>query len=143
MTPPAVTASRTTATAVTVRLLVAARLLQTKRDRQPPASPAALAKRLIPGYVITPTIALLSDVLADAVERPDRGVIVNSAQCVVVHVGGCSDPQQRISGFAFGGGCRHLRSVAGQNLRQHIHRGVGVGGFRGQDAVRIVFAVDK
>ena len=66
-------------------------------------------------------------------------VFGGGAQCVVVHVGGRSDPQQRIGGFAFGGGCRHLRAVAGQNLRQHIDRGVGVGGFRGQDAVRIVF----
>ena len=61
------------------------------------------------------------------------------AQCVVVHVGGCSDPQQRICGLAFGGGCRHLRSVAGQNLRQDIDGSIGVGGFQGEDAVRIVF----
>ena len=61
------------------------------------------------------------------------------AQRVVVHVGGRGDPQQRICGFAFGGGCRDLRAVAGQDLRQDVDGGVGVGGFRGQDAVRIVF----
>jgi hypothetical protein len=62
----------------TVRLLAAARLLAARRDRCRPASPAALAKRLIPGYVITPTVALISDVLADAVEHPDRRVIVST-----------------------------------------------------------------
>jgi hypothetical protein len=88
MTPPAATASRTTAgvTAAaaaaaltsTVRLAVAARLLAARRAVQRPASPAALAKRLVPGYVITLTIALLSDVLADAVANPDRRVIVST-----------------------------------------------------------------
>src|SRR6476620_2300137 len=84
MTPPAATASRTTATAgtaaltSTVRLLAAVGLLEVRRDRQRPASPAALAKRLIPGYVITPTVALISDVLAEAITRPDGRYLIST-----------------------------------------------------------------
>ena len=61
-----------------VRCLAGCRLLAARRHCARPASPAALAKRLIPGYVITPTIALISDVLADAVANPDRRVIVST-----------------------------------------------------------------
>ena len=38
--------------------------------RQRPATPAQLAQRLIPGYVVTPAIKLLSDELVRAVEEP-------------------------------------------------------------------------
>jgi hypothetical protein len=73
--PPAAASAPATATASTadlVRVLVAARLLAARRDRRRPASPAALAKRLDPKYVITPSIALLSDIAVRAVEQPDH-----------------------------------------------------------------------
>ncbi len=60
-----------------VGLLAAARAVATRRARQRPASPAQLAKRLIPNYVVTPTISLISDVLADAVTQPDRRYILS------------------------------------------------------------------
>ncbi|MGV0656412.1 hypothetical protein ABQE48_21355 [Mycolicibacterium thermoresistibile] len=59
-----------------VATLTAARAIRVARDRQPPASPAELAQRLIPGYVVTPTIRLLSDELVRAVETPDSRLIL-------------------------------------------------------------------
>ncbi len=53
-----------------VRLLVAARAAVTTYRRQPPASPADLAKRLDPTFVITPTITLLSDLAVRDSHRP-------------------------------------------------------------------------
>ena len=47
------------------------------RARRRPASPAELAARLIPGYVVTPTIKLISDALADAIAHPDRRYIIS------------------------------------------------------------------
>ncbi|WP_349268964.1 hypothetical protein MPNTM1_04185 [Mycolicibacterium parafortuitum] len=58
--------------------LVGARALMTARSRRRPASPAELAKRMIPGYRITPTIALISDAIADAVANPDRRYIIST-----------------------------------------------------------------
>ena len=58
-----------------LRRLVAARATAAIRDRRPPRSLAELARRLIPGYVVTPTIALLSDILTDAIDQPDQRVI--------------------------------------------------------------------
>lgn len=59
-----------------ITALTAARAIASARDRQRPASPAQLARRLIPGYVITPTIRLISDELVRAVETPDSRVIL-------------------------------------------------------------------
>jgi hypothetical protein len=59
-----------------MRTLIAARTVQAARGRNRPATPAELAKRIIPNYVVTPTIRLISDVLAEAIEKPDRRVII-------------------------------------------------------------------
>lgn len=59
-----------------ITLLTAARALRAARGRQRPESPAELARRLIPGYVVTPAIKLLSDELVRAVEEPDSRLIV-------------------------------------------------------------------
>lgn len=51
-----------------IAALATARALSSARSRRKPASPAELARRLIPGYVVTPAIQLLSDELVRAVE---------------------------------------------------------------------------
>lgn len=56
--------------------LVAARAVRAARDRQRPATPAELGRRIIPGYRITPTVAMISDALADAITGSDRRVII-------------------------------------------------------------------
>jgi hypothetical protein len=38
-----------------------------------------LAKRVVPDYKITPSIALLSDVIADAIDNPDRRYLISTA----------------------------------------------------------------
>lgn len=58
--------------------LSAARALGTARGRQVPATPAELARRLDPRFVVTPTIRLLSDVAVRAVEEPDQRDIVST-----------------------------------------------------------------
>ncbi len=58
--------------------LVAARALPAVAARRRPQTPAELAQRLIPGYRVTPTIRLISDVLADAIANPDRRVIIST-----------------------------------------------------------------
>ncbi|MCQ4360629.1 hypothetical protein KQR54_05620 [Mycobacterium gordonae] len=65
-------------TAVTDPLaaLAAARAIGSARQSRRPESPAELAQRLIPGYVVTPTIKLLSDELVRAVEEPDSRLVV-------------------------------------------------------------------
>ena len=64
-------------TAEPIRSLVAARALQAVAARRRPQTPAELAQRLIPGYRVTPTIRLISDVLAAAIRYPDRRVIIS------------------------------------------------------------------
>ncbi|BBY84703.1 terminase large subunit domain-containing protein [Mycolicibacterium tokaiense] len=59
-----------------IAALATARALSSARSRRKPASPAELARRLIPGYVVTPAIQLLSDELVRAVETPDSRLIV-------------------------------------------------------------------
>ncbi|OBJ46855.1 hypothetical protein A5630_10910 [Mycolicibacterium mucogenicum] len=56
--------------------MATARALGAARGRQKPASPADLARRLIPGYMVTPALQLLSDELVRAVETPDSRLIV-------------------------------------------------------------------
>ncbi len=64
-------------TAAAPGVAVAARALAAVRARRRPQTPAALAHRLIPGYRITPTIALISDILQDTIANPDRRVILS------------------------------------------------------------------
>lgn len=61
---------------MTTATLVGARALRAVRNRRRPASPAQLAQRMIPNYRITPTLALISDALVDAVENPNRRYII-------------------------------------------------------------------
>jgi hypothetical protein len=58
--------------------LVAARALAAQRAQRQLASPLDLAKMCFPNYVVTPSLALISDVLVDAVENPDRRVIIST-----------------------------------------------------------------
>lgn len=60
----------------TVRTLIAARAA--RQDRRRPRTPAELAQQLLPGYVVTPTIRLISDALLDAITQPDRRVIITT-----------------------------------------------------------------
>ncbi|MCH9735713.1 MAG: hypothetical protein K0U78_14375 [Actinomycetia bacterium] len=60
-----------------LRTLIAARAMRADRPR--PTTPAELAQRLIPGYVVTPTIRLISDVLHDAITQPDRRIIISTS----------------------------------------------------------------
>lgn len=66
----------TTLTIDPITVLAAARALRMARGRQMPTSPAELARRLIPGYVVTPALKLLSDELVRAVQTPDSRLIV-------------------------------------------------------------------
>lgn len=47
------------------------------RARRLPTTPAELAKRIIPGYRITPAIALISDAVADAITGSDRRLVIS------------------------------------------------------------------
>lgn len=62
----------------TIATLTDARALRAGRDRQKPASPADLARRLDPKFIITPTIRLLSDIAVRTVEQPDERDIVTT-----------------------------------------------------------------
>lgn len=59
-----------------IAAMTAARATASARARRRPDTPAELARRLIPGYVVTPAIKLLSDELVRAVETPDARLIV-------------------------------------------------------------------
>lgn len=61
-----------------MRRLVAVRAVAARRALRRPDTPAQLAKRIIHGYRITPTIALISDAIADAVANPDRRYIIST-----------------------------------------------------------------
>ncbi|OBY30791.1 terminase large subunit domain-containing protein [Mycolicibacter kumamotonensis] len=61
-----------------VAALAAVRALQAARGRQRPDSPAELARRLDPKFVVTPTIRLLSDIAVRAVEEPDQRDVVTT-----------------------------------------------------------------
>ncbi|OBK97750.1 hypothetical protein A5645_05610 [Mycobacterium asiaticum] len=68
----------TTLTGDSIAALTGARAIGAARRRRRPESPAELAQRLIPGYVVTPTIKLLSDELVRAVTEPDSRLIVTT-----------------------------------------------------------------
>lgn len=61
-----------------LRTLVGVRAVAAHRALRRPATPAELAKRMISGYRVTPTIALISDAIADAVSNPDRRYIIST-----------------------------------------------------------------
>jgi hypothetical protein len=63
---------------VTARTLIDVAALRSARQRCRPASPAALAKRIVPNYRIVPTVALISDVLLDAIVNPDRRYVLST-----------------------------------------------------------------
>jgi hypothetical protein len=60
------------------RTLIDVMALSASRSRQRPATPAALGKRVVPGFKIVPTTALISDVLLDAIRNPDRRYILST-----------------------------------------------------------------
>ncbi|MGP4054138.1 terminase large subunit domain-containing protein [Mycobacterium sp. 4D054] len=62
-----------------LRALVAARALGAQRARRRPSSPAELAKRLDPKFVIVPVICLLSDIAVRSVTAPDQRDIATVA----------------------------------------------------------------
>ena len=76
----------------TVRALVAARAVAARRARRQPATPIELAKRVFGDYTVTPTLTLISDVLVDAMENPNRRYIIStpprSGKSVLVSQGG-------------------------------------------------------
>jgi hypothetical protein len=59
-----------------IRTLAGVRALAAQRARRQPSTPAELAARIIPGYRITPAVALISDALADAITGGDRRLII-------------------------------------------------------------------
>ena len=59
-------------TAAPIALLAAARSIRAASQRRRPESPAELARRLDPKFVVTPTIRLLSDIAVRLVTRPDQ-----------------------------------------------------------------------
>lgn len=67
----------TTTSPITV--LAAARALVARRAAVRPATPAGLAARLIPGYNVTPTIALLSEALRRAITSPGQRIIITTS----------------------------------------------------------------
>ncbi|SHU25474.1 Uncharacterised protein [Mycobacteroides abscessus subsp. abscessus] len=62
------------------------------------------------------------------------------SEAVVVHVGQGAQAPERVSGLPIGGGGRDLCAVAGQGCRECFDGRFGVGGFGGQDAVRVLLA---
>jgi hypothetical protein len=61
---------------VNTSTLVGIRALTAQRAQRRPASPAELARRLDPKFVVTPTIALLSDIAVRSVTEPDQRDVV-------------------------------------------------------------------
>ncbi|WP_407648612.1 terminase large subunit domain-containing protein [Gordonia otitidis] len=61
-----------------LRSLVGCRIVQAARAKRRAESPAELAHRLDPGFVVTPTIALLSDLAVRSVVEPDQRDIVTT-----------------------------------------------------------------
>lgn len=59
-----------------LEVLIACRYVQMCRALRRPSTPASLAARIVPGYRVTPTIALISDALKRAVTEPDQRLIV-------------------------------------------------------------------
>ena len=68
----------TTMTADRIATLSTVRAIGSARDQRRPESPAELARRLDPKFVVTPTIRLLSDIAVKAVEQPDQRDVVTT-----------------------------------------------------------------
>lgn len=68
----------TTTTADPSAALTAARAALAARARRRPESPAELARRLDPRFVVTPTIRLLSDIAVRSVIEPDERDVVTT-----------------------------------------------------------------
>jgi hypothetical protein len=62
-----------------IHALVAARTLAAWRTRRRPQTPAELAVRLDPKFIVTPTIRLLSDIAVRSVIEPDQRDIVTTS----------------------------------------------------------------
>ena len=62
----------------TITSIAAAKAITAARGRRRPDSPAELARRLDPKFVVTPTIRLLSDIAVRAVTKPDERDIVTT-----------------------------------------------------------------
>ena len=58
--------------------LAAARSIRSAQARRRPESPAELARRLDPKFVVTPTIRLLSDIAVRLVTEPDQRDVVST-----------------------------------------------------------------
>ncbi|WP_341267131.1 terminase large subunit domain-containing protein [Gordonia malaquae] len=61
-----------------LRSLIGCRVVEDARAQRRAESPAELAHRLDPGFVVTPTIALLSDLAVRSVVEPDQRDIVTT-----------------------------------------------------------------
>lgn len=61
-----------------VSVLSAARAVGVGVGRRRPGSPAELARRILPGYRVTPTLSAISDALGEAIREPDRRVIIST-----------------------------------------------------------------
>lgn len=67
-----------TTTSAPLRSLVGCRIVEATRAQRRADSPAELAQRLDPGFAVTPTIALLSDLAVRSVVEPDQRDIVTT-----------------------------------------------------------------
>lgn len=94
-----------------VRALVAARSEAAGRVAVRPTTPAELARRLVPGYRVTPAIATISDALADAITHPGRRYIITTPpregkSTLISQVGVlaalCNDPDSRVILTSYG-----------------------------------------
>ena len=58
------------------RTLIDVAALSASRQRQRPGNPAQLARRIVRGYSITPTVALIGSAVADAIKAPAARLII-------------------------------------------------------------------
>ena len=63
----------------TVAALTGVTLIEAARRRRRPATPSQLARRLLPHYVTTPALELISDALADAIRNPGRRLVISTS----------------------------------------------------------------
>ncbi len=60
-----------------VAAVVGVEMIAASRSSRRPATPAELAARMLPGFTVVPAVALISDVLADAIGNPDRRYVLS------------------------------------------------------------------
>jgi hypothetical protein len=63
---------------VTLQTLIAANTVLAARAQRKPATPAALAVRVMRNYRVTPAIALMSDLLTEAIREPDLRLVIST-----------------------------------------------------------------